>query len=70
MAGLVVAELPHSTTLVQMLAEMKALSCQQLAEELGTSDNLTLHSDGASKFGQITIIKFLHLAAHTPWACQ
>ena len=28
------------------------LSCQQLAEELGSSDNLTLHSDGSSKFGQ------------------
>jgi len=50
--GMMVAELPHSTTLVQTLAEMKALSRQQLAEELGTSDNLTLHSDGASKFGQ------------------
>ncbi len=34
-----------------MLAEMKVLSCQQLAE-LGSSDNLTLHSDGTSKFGQ------------------
>ena len=51
-AGLVVVQLPQSTTLVQMLAEMKGLACQQLVEDLGDSDNLTLHSDGTSKFGQ------------------
>jgi len=69
--GMMVAELPHSTTLVQMLAEMKALSCQQLAEELGTSDNLRCTVMELQNLGSITIlIKFLRLAAHTPWACQ
>ena len=47
-----VKELPHSTSLVRMFAEMKGLACQQLAEELSEQDNLTLHSDGTSKYGQ------------------
>ena len=52
MTGIVVDELPQSTTLVRMLAEMKGLSCQQIVEELRDHDNLTLHSDGTTKFGQ------------------
>ena len=47
-----VQELPQSTSLVRMFAEMKGLACQQLAEELGKRENLTLHSDGTSKYGQ------------------
>ena len=31
---------------------MKGLACQQLSEELQKGDNLTLHSDGTSKYGQ------------------
>ena len=31
---------------------MKGLACHQLAEELSEEDNLTLHSDSTSKFGQ------------------
>ena len=41
MTGIVVDELPQSTTLVRMLAEMKGLSCQQIVEELHDHDNLT-----------------------------
>ena len=47
-----VKELPHSTSLVRMFAEMKGLAYQQLAEELSEQDNLTLHSDGTSKYEQ------------------
>ena len=47
-----VKELPQLTSLVRMFAEMKGLACQQLAEELGKQENLTLHSDGMSKYGQ------------------
>ena len=35
-----------------MLAEMKGLACQQLAEELSNEQCVTLHSDGTSKYGQ------------------
>ena len=45
-----VKELPQSMSLVRMFAEMKGLTCQQLAEELGKQEDLTLHSDGASKY--------------------
>ena len=51
-ASLEVKELPKPTSLVHMLTEMKGLTCKQLAEELSNEDNLTLHSDGTSKFGQ------------------
>lgn len=44
--------LPKPATLVEMTAQMKGLACQQLAEQLTSSDKLTLHSDGTSKFGQ------------------
>lgn len=47
-----VKELPQSTTLIRLFTEMKALSCQQLSEELTKKENLTLHSDGTCKFGQ------------------
>ena len=43
--------LPSPSTLVNMLAEMKGLACQQLGEVLTQERNLTLHSDGISKFG-------------------
>lgn len=43
-----VKELPHS---IRMFAEMKGLACQQLAE-LSKQDNLTLHSEGTSKYWQ------------------
>ena len=51
-ASLEVKELPHTATLVRMLTEMKGLAYQQLSEELSKQENLTLHSDGTSKFGQ------------------
>ena len=47
-----IGELPQSTSLVCMLSELKGLACQQLAEELNKQENLTLHSDGISKYGQ------------------
>ena len=51
-ASLEVEELPCTATLVHMLTEMKVLAYQQLSEELSKQENLTLHSDGTSKFGQ------------------
>ena len=50
-AGFEVDKLPQPGILVRMYAEMKGLACQQV-EELSEQDNLTLHSDGTSKFGQ------------------
>ena len=47
-----VEALPKPTTLVDMMAEMKGLACQHLAEQLTSTEKLTLHSDGTSKFGQ------------------
>ena len=41
------------TTLVDMMAEMKRLACQNLAEQLTSKEKLTLQSDGTSKFGQL-----------------
>ena len=32
--------------------EMKCLACDQISEEMDTQDNITLHSDGTSKFGK------------------
>ena len=52
MVHMEVDTLPKSTTLVDMMAEMKGLACQQIAEQLTASEKLTLHSDGTSKFGQ------------------
>ena len=51
-AKLEVDHLPKQATLVEIMAEMKGLACQQLAEQLTATENLTLHSDGTSKFGQ------------------
>ena len=51
-AGIEVDALPKSSTLSSMLAEMKCLVYEQLSEELNVLDNITLHSDGTSKFGQ------------------
>ena len=52
LTNLEVAELPKLSTLASMLPEMKTLAYHQLGEELTKSSNLTLHSDGTSKFGQ------------------
>jgi len=51
-AGMTVDRLPKYTTTVEMLPEMKALAYKQIAEKLQVSQQLTLHSDGTSKFGQ------------------
>ena len=50
--GLEVLALPSQTTLMRILTEMKVLACQQLSEELTKSKDVTLHSDGTSKWGQ------------------
>ena len=47
-----IKELPQTSTLTGMYAEMKGLACHQLSEELQKEENLTLHSDGTTKFGQ------------------
>ena len=52
MVNMEVDTLPKPTTMVDMMAEMKGLACQQLAEQLTASEKITLHSDGTSKFGQ------------------
>ena len=51
-AGTTVDRLPKYTTIVEMLPEMKALAYKQIAEKLLVSQQLTLNSDGTSKFGQ------------------
>ena len=51
-ASFEVRQLPHFSTLTRMFSEMKELACQHLNEELQKGDNLTLHSDGTSKYGQ------------------
>ena len=51
-AGMEVEKLPKPATLVRMLTELKCLSYQQIADELQDCKNITLHSDGTSKFGQ------------------
>ena len=50
--GFEVQALPAPTTLMRILTEMKVLACQQLSEELSKSKDVTLHSDGTSKWGQ------------------
>lgn len=47
-----VENLPKPATLIEMTTEMKGLVCQQLAEQLARTEDLTLHNDGTSKFGQ------------------
>jgi len=49
-------ELPQPGTLVRMCSELMGLACQQVAEELGKATDLTLHSDGTSKYGQHWIV--------------
>ena len=51
-AGFEVQNLPAPTTLIRILTEMKVLSCQQLSEDLSQCKDVTLHSDGTSKWGQ------------------
>ena len=51
-AGFSIKELPQKATLVRMLAEMKGIAYYQLAEMLSKEENLTLHSDGTTKFGE------------------
>ena len=51
-AGMNVENLPKPSTLIQMTSEMKGLACQQLAEQLTRTKDLTLHNDGTSKSGQ------------------
>ena len=51
-ASFEVDALPKPSTLSGMLAEMKCIAYQQISDELGQYDNLTLHSDGTSKSGE------------------
>ena len=51
-AGMNIENLPKPSTLIQMTTEMKGLTCQQLAEQLSRTKDLTLHNDEPSKFGQ------------------
>lgn len=51
-AGMEVDKLPKPASLVRMLTELKCLAYQQIADELQECENITLHSDGTSKFGQ------------------
>ena len=51
-ADIEVGALPKSSTLSNVLTEMKCLAYEQLSDELSAEDNITLHSDGTSKFGQ------------------
>ena len=47
-----VIKLPQKATLVRMSAEMKGIAYNQLAEQLEREEDLTIHSDGTSKFGE------------------
>ena len=47
-----VSALPKASTLSGMLAEMKCLAYQQISDEVGDYENVTLHSDNTSKFGE------------------
>ena len=51
-ASFEVDALPKPSTLSGMLAEMKCIAYQQISDELDQHENLTLHSDGTSKFGE------------------
>jgi len=48
--NLEINELPKISTLVYMLPEKAALAYKQVGEELTKCNNLSLHSDGTSKF--------------------
>ena len=58
-ASFEVDALPKPSTLSGMLAEMKCIVYQQISDELSQHDNLTLHSDGTSKFRGMVHIRFL-----------
>ena len=51
-ATIEVSALPKASSLSGMLAEMKCLAYQQISDELDHQENITLHSDGTSKFGE------------------
>ena len=51
-AGIEVGALPKTSTLSNVLTEMKCLAYEQLSDELSAKDNITLQSDGTSKLGQ------------------
>ena len=51
-AGMEIDKLPKPASLIRMLTELKCLSYQQIADELQGCENITLHADGTSKFGQ------------------
>ena len=51
-AGMEIDKLPKPASLIRMLTELKCLSYQQIADELQGCENITLHVDGTSKFGQ------------------
>ena len=44
-AGINVQSLPKSSKLISMTSEIKGLAFQQLAEQLRSSNSLTLHND-------------------------
>ena len=48
--GVELERIPKNTTLVDMLAEMRGLVCMQVADELATAKDVTLHSDGTTKY--------------------
>ena len=51
-ATIEVSALPKASSLSGILAEMKCLAYQQISDELDHQENITLHSDGTSKFGE------------------
>ena len=51
MVGMHIDELPSTGALSNMLIELKRITSLHAAKELLASDNLTVHSDGTSKFG-------------------
>ena len=50
-AAMDVDTLPAPSTLTNMLVETKGIACQQLGAILSQEENVTLHSDGTSKYG-------------------
>ena len=52
MVDMSATDLPSTGTLSTMLLELKRVSMLHIAEEVQKADNLTLHSDGTSKFGK------------------
>lgn len=68
--GIEVDALPKSSTLSNMLAEMKCLAYEQLSDELRVEDNITLHSDGPpSLVSTLDLIKYLQKVVCILWAC-